>query len=65
MIQSRPAWSQSLNRPGGNATGSYVATTEMEQKRLSLLHELTPGVPLIGALLNPNFARCRTSIARA
>ena len=45
----------SLNRPGGNATGSYVATSEMEQKRLSLLHELTPGVPLIGALLNPNF----------
>ena len=46
---------ESLNRPGGNATGSYVVTTEMEQKRLSLLHELTPGVPLIGALLNPNF----------
>jgi putative tryptophan/tyrosine transport system substrate-binding protein len=45
---------ESLNRPGGNTTGSYVATTEMEQKRLSLLHELTPGVPLIGALLNPN-----------
>ena len=45
-----------LNRPGGNATGSYVVTTEMEQKRLSLLHELTPGVSLIGALLNPNFA---------
>jgi putative ABC transport system substrate-binding protein len=45
----------SLNRPGGNATGSYVATNEMEQKRLSLLHELTPGVPLIGALLNPNW----------
>src|SRR5262245_27925701 len=48
---------ESLNRPGGNATGSYMATAdpEMEQKRLSLLHELTPGVPLIGALLNPNF----------
>jgi putative ABC transport system substrate-binding protein len=45
----------SLNRPGGNATGSYLATNEMEQKRLSLLHELTPGVPLIGALLNPNY----------
>src|SRR5262245_25556791 len=44
----------SLNRPGGNATGSYVATPEMEQKRLSLLHELVPGVPLIGALVNPN-----------
>src|SRR5215475_6919572 len=44
----------SLNRPGGNATGSYVSTPEMEQKRLSLLHELVPGVPLIGALVNPN-----------
>ena len=48
---------ESFNRPGGNATGSFVTTSqpEMEQKRLSLLHELAPGVPLIGALLNPNF----------
>jgi putative ABC transport system substrate-binding protein len=45
---------QSLNRPGGNTTGSYLVAPEMEQKRLSLLHELMPGVPLIGALLNPN-----------
>ena len=45
---------ESLNRPGGNATGSYVPTPDMEQKRLSLLHELTPRVPLMGALLNPN-----------
>jgi putative ABC transport system substrate-binding protein len=27
----------------------------MEPKRLSLLHQLVPGVPLIGVLLNPNF----------
>ena len=46
---------ESFNRPGGNATGSYPVTTEMEQKRLSLLHELTPSVPLIGVLRNPNF----------
>jgi len=48
---------ESFNRPGGNATGSFVTTSqpEMEQKRLSLLHELAPDVPLIGALLNPNF----------
>jgi len=46
---------ESFNRPGGNATGAVVVTTEMEPKRLSLLHQLVPGVPLIGALLNPNF----------
>jgi putative tryptophan/tyrosine transport system substrate-binding protein len=45
---------ESYNRPGGNATGYALITTEMEQKRLSLLHELTPGVSLIGALLNPS-----------
>jgi ABC-type uncharacterized transport system substrate-binding protein len=54
---------ESLNRPGGNATGSYIATSEMEQKRLSLLHELTPGVPLIGVLLNPNFVDAARQLA--
>jgi ABC-type uncharacterized transport system substrate-binding protein len=48
---------ESLNRPGGNATGSYIATSEMEQKRLSLLHELTPGVPLIGVHIVATLAR--------
>jgi putative tryptophan/tyrosine transport system substrate-binding protein len=45
----------SFNRPGGNATGSVPLTTEIEPKRLGLLHELVPGVPLFGALLNPNY----------
>jgi putative tryptophan/tyrosine transport system substrate-binding protein len=45
---------ESFNRPGGNATGSYTVTVEMEPKRLGLLHPLVPGVTLIGALLNPN-----------
>ena len=44
---------QSINRPGGNVTGSVIPTTDMDQKRLSLLHELVPTVPVIGALLNP------------
>src|SRR5215208_6039636 len=45
----------SFNRPGTNATGFTLLTNEMESKRVSLLHELLPGVRLIGALLNPNF----------
>jgi len=46
---------ESLNRPGGNATGYTLLTDQMEPKRLGLLHELVPGASLIGALLNPNF----------
>lgn len=46
---------ESLNRPGGNATGFTLLTNEMEPKQLGLLHELVPGIPLIGVLLNPNF----------
>jgi putative ABC transport system substrate-binding protein len=46
----------SFNRPGGNATGISTAVNMMEPKRLGLLRELAPGVALIGALINPNFA---------
>jgi ABC-type uncharacterized transport system substrate-binding protein len=47
---------ESYNRPGGNVTGVTLLTNLMEPKRLGLLRELAPGVPLIGALVNPNFA---------
>jgi len=46
---------QSFNRPGGNATGVTLLTTLMEPKRLGLLREVVPGVPLVGVLLNPKF----------
>jgi ABC-type uncharacterized transport system substrate-binding protein len=46
---------ESFNRPGGNATGYALWTHEMEPKRVGLLHQLLPGIPLMGALLNPNF----------
>ena len=45
----------SFNRPGGNFTGFTVWTNEMEVKRLSLVRELVPGVPLVGILANPRF----------
>jgi putative ABC transport system substrate-binding protein len=43
----------SLNRPGGNATGINFFISEMEGKRLGLLHELVPTAALTGVLLNP------------
>jgi putative tryptophan/tyrosine transport system substrate-binding protein len=47
---------ESFSRPGGNTTGVTLLTNLMEPKRLGLLRELVPGVPLIGVLLNPKFA---------
>ena len=45
----------SLNRPGGNATGMSVFTTEVGSKQLGLLHELVPKASTIGLLINPNY----------
>ena len=42
----------SLNRPGGNATGMSVFTTELASK---LLHEAVPRGTTIGLLTNPNY----------
>jgi putative ABC transport system substrate-binding protein len=46
----------SFNRPGGNATGINFFISQMEGKRLGLLHEIVPTAALIGVLLNPSNA---------
>ena len=46
----------SLARPGGNATGVNIFTTELVAKRLSLLRDLVPAATSIALLLNPNFS---------
>ena len=45
----------SLGRPGGNATGYTLLTSELEPKRLGLLRDLLPGAVVIAVMLNPNF----------
>ena len=44
----------SLNRPGGNITGTSGLLSEQTGKRLGLLQELVPKAPLIGVLVNPS-----------
>jgi putative ABC transport system substrate-binding protein len=45
----------SLGRPGGNLTGAFILTTELETKRLDLLHEVVPAANVIAMLVNPAY----------
>lgn len=42
-----------FNRPGGNATGVSLFSTELLPKQLQMLYELGPKIQTIGFLLNP------------
>jgi putative ABC transport system substrate-binding protein len=44
----------SLSHPGGNVTGIAGLTSELDPKRMELLHQLKPTSGPIGALINPN-----------
>jgi putative ABC transport system substrate-binding protein len=53
----------SLNRPGGNATGVSYFTFELGPKRLGLLMELIPRGSDIFVLVNPKSAIAETALA--
>jgi putative ABC transport system substrate-binding protein len=56
---------KSLNRPGGNVTGISLLATELESKRLGLLHELAPRAKVIGILVDRNFQESETQTLEA
>jgi putative tryptophan/tyrosine transport system substrate-binding protein len=56
---------RSLNKPGGNATGVSIFSTEVVGKRLDLLHELMPDATVIGMFVNPNNPNADTQIRGA
>jgi putative ABC transport system substrate-binding protein len=43
----------SLNRPGGNATGLNLMTSELTAKRLELVRQLVPDAAMAAVLVNP------------
>jgi putative ABC transport system substrate-binding protein len=43
---------ETLNRPGGNMTGVYLFTAELEGKRLGLLHDLLPKATIVAVLID-------------
>jgi putative ABC transport system substrate-binding protein len=55
----------SLARPGANLTGINFFATELEAKRLALLHEMMPKVARIAVLINPANAPTTESQLRA
>jgi putative ABC transport system substrate-binding protein len=52
----------SLNRPGGNATGMSMLAVGVAAKRLDLMRELVPEVPLIAVLVNPTNPNVTTEL---
>ena len=46
---------QSLGRPGGNVSGIYTMTEEMNPKRLALLKEAVPQIQRVGVLMRRDF----------
>ena len=55
----------SLARPGGNLTGINFFATELDAKRLALLHELVPKAVRIAVLVNPANVPATESTLRA
>src|SRR6516162_8698412 len=53
----------SLNRPGGNLTGSTGLLDELAPKRLQLLREFIPNAALFGILTDPSFPSTPSIIA--
>jgi len=51
-----------LNRPGGNLTGSTMISHSLGAKRLELLQQLTPNATTVAMLVNPNNPSAKSEI---
>jgi putative tryptophan/tyrosine transport system substrate-binding protein len=55
----------SMAHPGGNTTGISIFASELDVKRLQLLHELVPQAARIGVLADPTTISTRPQLAAA
>ena len=55
----------SINRPGGNSTGTFVLNSALVDKRMEVLRQLVPNARLVGFLVNPNNASIPVQLQRA
>jgi putative ABC transport system substrate-binding protein len=55
-------WVQSLNKPGGQMTGIYLFTNEVEAKRLGLLRDVVPTAKIMAVLVNANYSAADTQL---
>jgi putative ABC transport system substrate-binding protein len=55
----------SMARPGGNVTGFSILASELDVKRLQLLHELVPPASRIGILADPTTVDVGAQLASA
>ena len=55
----------SMARPGANSTGISILASELDVKRLQLLHELAPQARRIGILADPTTISTRPQLANA
>lgn len=56
---------ESMARPGGNTTGMSIFASELDVKRLQLLHELVPQAARIGILADPTTISTRPQLEAA
>ena len=56
---------ESMARPGGNTTGISILASELDAKRLQLLHELVPQAARIGILADPTTISTRPQLEAA
>ena len=50
----------SLSRPGGNVTGvTFFGGSQLDAKRMEILHELVPGAKVVAVLGDPGYAEFR------